>query len=70
MKDVLDKAGIQITPENKKQVDAILHRLVEVEYKDCSPTWRAIKGEIRVDPESERAFVDRLKAEIAKEGMV
>ena len=40
MKDVLDEAGIRVDKENKKDVDRIIHEIVGVEYKDCSPTWK------------------------------
>jgi hypothetical protein len=51
MKDVLDEAGIEVTPENKKEVDGVIHRLVEVEYKNCSPAWKSAD------------FIDRLRRE-------
>ena len=43
MKDVLEEAGIKVTQENKKEVDQLIHRLVAVEYKNCSPTWNHSK---------------------------
>ena len=42
MKDVLDEVGVEITPDNKKEIDAILHRIVDVEYKNCSTAWKKI----------------------------
>ena len=35
MKDFLDEAGIEVTMENKKDIDRIIHGLVDVEYKNC-----------------------------------
>lgn len=61
MKDVLDEAGIQVTPDNKKDVDRAIHALVEVEYKDCSPTWKAVKERVKVDPAERKRFVAKLK---------
>ena len=29
MKDVLEEAGIEITKDNKKEIDGIIHRLVD-----------------------------------------
>lgn len=66
MKDVLEEAGIQVTQENKKEIDRIIHGLVEVEYKDCSPTWRALKERIRGDEKARSRFIDRLRKETAK----
>lgn len=61
MKDVLEVAGIEVTKENKKDVDRIIHGLVEVEYKDCSPAWKAVKEQIRSDDKARERFIQRLK---------
>ncbi len=70
MQDVFEDLGITVTSENKKQMDAVLHRLVDVAYKDCSPTWKAIKEEIKVDPDRRKVFTERLKKALAEEGIV
>jgi hypothetical protein len=62
MKDVLEEAGIQITPENKKEIDRIIHGLVDVAYKDCSPTWKEVKARIQADPDARERFIRDLKA--------
>ncbi len=64
MKDILEEIGINITPENKKEVDRIIHKIVEVEYKNCPPTWKAVKEEIKNDSEKRARFVARLKQEL------
>ena len=66
MKDVLEEAGIEISPENKKQVDALIHQLVNVQYKDCSPTWQKVKEEIKTDPAKRTQFINNLKKELAR----
>jgi hypothetical protein len=60
LKDVFDAAGIQITRENKKAVDAAVHALLGVEYKDCPTTWRAFKDQIGTDPDARTAFAQDL----------
>jgi len=62
MKDVLEEAGIEITPENKKEIDRIIHGLVDVAYKDCSPTWKEVKARIKADPLERDRFIRDLKA--------
>ena len=62
MKDVLEEAGIEITKENKKEVDRIIHNLVEVEYKNCSPAWKAVKTHIKTDDKARTQFIKKLKA--------
>ena len=36
LKDVFDKAGIEVTKENKRDLDRAIHAHMGVEYKDCS----------------------------------
>ena len=62
MKDVLEEVGIEVTPENKKEIDRIIHELVDVEYKNCSPTWRAVKEQIKGDKAARQRFAENLKA--------
>jgi hypothetical protein len=61
MTDIFDEIGIEATPDNKKEIDRIIHRMMEVEYKDCSPTWKEVKGHILGDEEKKRQFIKRLK---------
>ena len=61
MKDVLDEAGVEVTKENKKEIDRIIHGLVEVDYKACSSTWKVVKAHIKSDDQARSRFVKRLK---------
>jgi hypothetical protein len=64
MKDVLEEAGIEVTKENKKDVDRIIHALVNVSYKACSPTWKEVKAHIKADEGARKRFIENLKEEI------
>lgn len=64
MKDILDEGGVVITKENKKEIDRIIHNIVEVEYKNCPTTWRAVKERIKGDEEARRRFIVMLKEEL------
>ena len=66
MKDVLEEAGIKITKENKKDVDRIIHGLVDEEYKNCSPTWKAVKAHIKADDAARRQFIEKLKQQMSQ----
>ncbi len=57
MSRVFDDLGVEITKENKKGIDRVIHELVGVEYKNCSDAWRAVKKNLAED---EEAFVARL----------
>ena len=46
LKEFFAEAGITITKENKKEVDRIIHDIVNVEYKNCSATWKEVKKRI------------------------
>jgi hypothetical protein len=57
--EVFKKAGIEVTPQNRKQLDEVIHELVKTNYKDCPSTWREVKKRIAAD---EDAFAKKLKA--------
>jgi hypothetical protein len=52
LKDVFDKAGIEVTKENKRDLDRAIHAHMCVEYKDCPSTWRAVKISLAEDEEA------------------
>jgi hypothetical protein len=58
MKEVFSKVGVEVTKENKKEIDRRIHSLVGVEYKNCSAAWKGVK---RLMAEDEAAFLDSLK---------
>jgi len=62
LKDVLARAGINITKENKKEVDRVIHGIVGVEYKNCSAAWKEVKKRIA---DSEEGFVSELKKKLS-----
>ncbi len=64
MKEILEEAGVEVTKENKKDIDRVIHGLVEVGYKNCSPAWKAIKEQIKIDDETKNSFIKTLKQEL------
>ena len=63
LKDVFKKAGIEITNENKREVDRVIHGIFGVDYKNCPATWREVKKKIAVD---EDGFILELEKALAK----
>jgi molecular chaperone GrpE (heat shock protein) len=61
IKDILDEAGIVLTPANRQQIDQAIHQAVGVGYKNCPVTWRKIKQEIKGDEEKRRALIKQLQ---------
>jgi len=62
LKQVFEKAGIQVTTSNKKEVDRVIHSIVGVNYKNCSDTWRQVKKLVL----EEENFASMLKEEWSK----
>jgi ATP-dependent Zn protease len=62
LKDVFARAGINITKENKKEVDRVIHSIVGVKYKNCSAAWKEVKKRIA---ESEGDFVYELQKKLS-----
>ena len=61
MKDIFEDLGIEITPENKKDIDRAVHKTVKTEYKNCPDAWKKIKEEIRADGKTKEKFINALK---------
>jgi hypothetical protein len=61
IKDILDEAGIEVTPGNKKQIDQAIHQIVGVAYKDCPATWKRLKQQIMGDEQKRRDLARKLQ---------
>ena len=57
---IFQKAGIDVTNDNKREIDQVIHSIVGVQYKNCPDTWREVKRRIA---ENEERFVARLTEE-------
>lgn len=55
--------GVEVTSENKRDIDREIHKLVGVEYKDCSAAWMEIKKRISED---ESGFMSTLDGALGK----
>ena len=58
LKQVFEKAGIEVTEENKREIDRVIHGIVGVEYKSCSATWKKVKKSLAEDRDG---FVSKLR---------
>ena len=63
MKGIFEEIGIEVTAENKKDIDRAIHKLLGVEYKNCSESWKEIKKRM-VDDES--GFMKSLDGALGK----
>jgi hypothetical protein len=60
---IFEKAGIEVTKENKQELDKLIHKIVSVKYKDCPNTGREVKKRIAAD---EEGFIAELKKQWSK----
>ena len=61
MKEVFEEVCVEVTKENKKDLDKVIHGILGVEYKNCPATWKAVKAHLAEDRAS---FVQQLKAAV------
>lgn len=61
MGSVFKAAGIEVTPDNKQEVDRAVHRIAGVPYKDCPRAWSKVKEMIKEEPRRQE-LVEKLRA--------
>jgi len=57
---IFKRAGIEVTDDNKRDMDSVIHSIVGVEYKNCPIAWKEVKKRIAED---EEGFISALKEE-------
>ena len=62
LKDILEGAGIEVTPANRKQVDRAMHQIVGVAHKDCPETWKRLKQQLTGDEQKRQDLINQLKS--------
>jgi hypothetical protein len=63
MKGIFAELGVEVTPENKRDIDKEIHKLLGVDYKNCSATWKEIKKRKEAD---EAGFMTALDGVLGK----
>jgi len=63
MDEVLRKADIEVTKDNRERIDEVLHRLAGTRYKNCPATWKEIKTMMKED---EASLVKKIGQEFNK----
>jgi len=61
--EVLKKADIKVTTENRKKIDEVIHHIAGVEYKSCPAAWKKVKEMMAEDQED---LVRRIREEMSK----
>jgi len=62
LKNILEEAGVEVTPDNKKQIDQAIHQIVGVIYKDCPETWKRLKQQLTGNEQKRQEFISQLKS--------
>ncbi len=60
--DFFAEIGIEITKENKLEIDTAIHEIVGVEYKNCSKAWKLVKTIIAQDRAN---FIQALRSKLS-----
>jgi len=64
MEEIFGDAGIEITKENRKNIDEAIHKIVAIDYKHCPDAWKRIKEIIKGNDEKKKMeFIRRIKEE-------
>jgi len=63
LQHIFKKARIEVTSENKREIDRVIHDIVGVEYKSCPAAWREVKKRIA---ENEEDFISELKEALTR----
>jgi hypothetical protein len=58
LEEVFKKAGIEVTSQNRPEIDRIIHDIVGVDYKNCPAAWKQVKNRLA---QNETGFVTMLK---------
>jgi hypothetical protein len=62
MRGLFEEIGIEVTPQNKYEIDLRIHKLVGVDYKDCPSAGREVKKRM---VEDRAAFAASLQAALS-----
>ena len=65
LKELLNESGIEITTENRKQIDRAIHEIVGTTYKDCPGTWKEVKKKLASSEAEKKAFIKKLNAALS-----
>jgi hypothetical protein len=61
LKDILKEANIEITLQNRKQINQAFHKIVGVDYKECPATWKKLKQEWLHDEAKRKELIKEIR---------
>jgi hypothetical protein len=54
MTELFDEIGVEVTKENMKRIDEIIHDILSVEYRNCAAAWKLVQRKLADDGEGFR----------------
>jgi len=67
MDEIFKELNIEVTKENKKDIDIALHKITRVEYKNCPDAWKRVKEIVRGSDENEKKkLISSIEKELKK----
>jgi hypothetical protein len=49
MIELFEELGVEVTKENKNDIDEIIHEMLSVDYKNCAATWKLVRKRLEED---------------------
>jgi hypothetical protein len=49
MQELFQEIGVEVTKENRKDIDEILHEMLSVDYPNCAATWKLVRSRLKED---------------------
>lgn len=65
IRSMLEEMGVEVTKDNRKEIDLTIRSIVGTEDSNCPEIWGAVKRALEEDEES---FISRLKEEANSRG--
>lgn len=62
--NILKEAGIEVTDENREEIDEVIHQYVseQAKYGRCSKDWSKARNEIKANAEMRKELVEKLQS--------
>jgi len=63
----LEEAGIEVTGEDGKKIDEVIHEFIgeTSRYERCSSDWRKVGKQIKADENVKNKLIEKLRAALA-----
>lgn len=60
--ELFDQIGLEVTSDNRQEIDDAIHRLIGASEGECAAAWGKLKREVLADEQKKAVFVEGLKS--------